>query len=234
MRVLLLNSAVMTKEGEYKAKKISFEEFKRELKRAIEAGTLESYIGYQETAEVLAEATQVKIPVNRGMANIQDGDVMLVAKLTRRVNPTDKGNVKPSIEDFEFMKVEYKAPSKREKGFTLVELLVVIVIISILVGVSIPIYKNYIRDAKRVRIAEEVQQCYTMWSLGEVDGEYCRILKNTDSPAGIKFQKFGDCYKILNSARHPQDNKVQFGQELFEVIATCEDGRVWFNVRDVK
>ena len=42
-----------------------------------------------------------------------------------------------------------KAMHKNEKGFTLVELMVVVVIIGILVAIAIPIYNNVTANAKR-------------------------------------------------------------------------------------
>lgn len=38
---------------------------------------------------------------------------------------------------------------KRERGFTLMELMVVIVIVAILAAVAVPLYVNYVNDAKR-------------------------------------------------------------------------------------
>ena len=38
---------------------------------------------------------------------------------------------------------------KRQKGFTLMELMVVIVIVAVLAAVAVPLYINYVNDAKR-------------------------------------------------------------------------------------
>ena len=40
---------------------------------------------------------------------------------------------------------------KREKGFTLMELMVVIVIVAILAAVAVPLYVNYVKDAQRTK-----------------------------------------------------------------------------------
>ena len=39
--------------------------------------------------------------------------------------------------------------NRREKGFTLMELMVVIVIVAILAAVAVPLYVNYVKDAQR-------------------------------------------------------------------------------------
>src|SRR5438093_6282730 len=39
--------------------------------------------------------------------------------------------------------------TKNQKGFTLMELMVVIVIVAILASVAVPLYINYVNDAKR-------------------------------------------------------------------------------------
>jgi prepilin-type N-terminal cleavage/methylation domain-containing protein len=117
-------------------------------------------------------------------------------------------------------------------GFTLIELLVVIAIILILVGTGVPIYKNYVRDAKRARILTELNQCYAMFVLGEVDGEACRILKNTDNPQAIRFTPSSGCYQIDNMSHTPIDNVIDYGADSFRARAVCEDGRVWFRLDD--
>ena len=42
---------------------------------------------------------------------------------------------------------------KRQRGFTLVELMVVIVIVALMAGIAVPLYVNYIKDARRSEAA---------------------------------------------------------------------------------
>lgn len=104
----LLNSAMMpAAEGRYQSNEVTAKQFAAEVNRANRDDQLVSYIGYPETAELLSELCNCEIPVSRDQTEIRDGDVLLVAKLKYRVNPTQKGTVKPGIKDFEFRVVHY-------------------------------------------------------------------------------------------------------------------------------
>ncbi len=48
---------------------------------------------------------------------------------------------------------------KRERGFTLIEILVVIAILVILIVISIPSYYRYIEGTKRARVIASAKQC---------------------------------------------------------------------------
>ncbi|RLC49254.1 MAG: hypothetical protein DRH57_00095 [Candidatus Cloacimonadota bacterium] len=109
MAVKLLNSAVMPKEGQYSAYKISFQEFKLLLQKAHKRGELESYIGYPQNVELIRKWTGIEVPLNRAETDLNDGDEMLVMKLKYRVsNPADKGK-EVGEDDFEFFYVRYRS-----------------------------------------------------------------------------------------------------------------------------
>jgi len=106
----LVNSAVMPEaDGIYESRGLNKFEFCNEVQSAVSDDSLESYIGYAETASLLSELTSCDIEVNRTQAVLQDGDVVLVAKLNFRPSPGDKGEVKPTVDDFEFRKVIFHA-----------------------------------------------------------------------------------------------------------------------------
>ena len=108
MKVRLMNSAMMPKEGVYRAVKITKQEFIKEIKEAYNKGILESYIGYENNVELIKKWTGITVELRRVPTTVEDGDVLLVLKLKYRVqNPSQKGKFQPSEEDYEFYKVYY-------------------------------------------------------------------------------------------------------------------------------
>ena len=61
---------------------------------------------------------------------------------------------------------------KQVKGFTIIELMIVILIVAILVALAYPSYINYVRKAKR----GEAQQLLLNWSINQ---EIWRVPKTT-------------------------------------------------------
>ena len=107
--VHLLNAAVMpASNGIYTSRPVQAFEFSNIAACAHKDGNLVSYVGYPETAEILSDLCKFPIPVNRAETVIEPGDLLLVAKLTYRPNATDKGKLKPKIDDFEFRVVEFE------------------------------------------------------------------------------------------------------------------------------
>lgn len=109
MKVRLLNSAMMPKEGIYTMQKITKEQFCNILKEAYQKGILDSYIGYQENIDLIAKWTGIIVPFNRSETIIEHGDIMLVMKLKYRLkDPRVKGVQTFKEEDFEFFMVNYE------------------------------------------------------------------------------------------------------------------------------
>lgn len=101
----LMNSAMMPEEGIYVCHRITKNEFKEIFHSHKE---WVSYIGYPQTADILSEMLGVNIPVSRAETILEDGDVLLVAKLNYRVSsPLAKGQY-VSEKDFSFLKIDYK------------------------------------------------------------------------------------------------------------------------------
>jgi len=101
----LLNAAMMPQAGNYKMSQLTPQQFAYHARKANGEHTLKSYIGYPSTAKILSELTGFDIPVNRDQTRLQNGDVLLIAKLKYRVQnaalkKTDA--VDPTIDDFEF------------------------------------------------------------------------------------------------------------------------------------
>lgn len=77
-----------------------------------------------------------------------------------------------------------KDKSKKQKGFTLAELLIVVAIIAVLVAVAIPIFRNQLEKARRavdMQNARAVQSALTnAYSTGELS-----ISKSNSGKVGI-------------------------------------------------
>ena len=54
-----------------------------------------------------------------------------------------------------------------ERGFTLIELMVVVVIVAIFAAIAIPSYQNYVRRAEASQVQQEIQRLYHAKSIGE-------------------------------------------------------------------
>ena len=106
-RVLLVNSAMMPAlTGSYIAEELTKDEFVKAVQEAEADGILESYIGYDQTAEQVSKWTGMDIPINRTRAEINDLDIMLVIRLKFRPGLNTKG-LKIDPADFEFARVYY-------------------------------------------------------------------------------------------------------------------------------
>lgn len=104
----LMNSAMMPAPGNYRLREVDVTEFAQAVNRAQAAGALESYVGYPQTADLIARLSGVPILVSREQTPVFDGDVLLICRLRYRVaDPKTKGE--PVAEDFQYFICEYSA-----------------------------------------------------------------------------------------------------------------------------
>jgi prepilin-type N-terminal cleavage/methylation domain-containing protein len=111
----------------------------------------------------------------------------------------------------------------RKKGFTLVELMIVIAIIAILAAVALTSYRSYIRKAQakelitfaKTCLQEAVAQCMTDSSADLSKLDACQNPGNTAYITGIKITAPEDCSNLSASA----EGKV--GNVLYKVDCTA-------------
>ncbi len=113
----LLNSAVMPTEGIYTLEQISPDTFRKDLQHAAATDDLRSYIGYPDTARLIAELTGVQVAVSREEARLNEGDVMLIMKLRYRTpNPTPQTPLQHTVDDFIFYRCTWHRLTEGERS----------------------------------------------------------------------------------------------------------------------
>lgn len=105
--VRLLNSSMMPKAGIYKMKSITITEFCDILVDAYSNGELDSYIGYQQNANIIEKLTGIRPVINRDNTILEDGDTLLIMKLGYRAS-NKRGQVDEN--DFEYFQASYQKP----------------------------------------------------------------------------------------------------------------------------
>ena len=113
--VHLLNSAMMpAADGVYLSKQLTAAEFASRASFAYDNGNLISYVGYKSTAQLLSELCGFEIRENRAETLIDDGDILLVARIKYRLGERPNPDAKPALDDLEFRVVYYSLKKEND------------------------------------------------------------------------------------------------------------------------
>ena len=108
-RLLLLNAAMLPSVGSFEFRAISADNMKSRYEELTQLGwSVESYIGYPQTAEILSDVLGDAVPVRREKCEMDKGDIALIIKLRYRIqDPAEKAGRQHGCraEDFEFFEL---------------------------------------------------------------------------------------------------------------------------------
>ena len=107
---ILLNSAMMPTPGTYRLRELSRDEWVQAIQIAAQEESIQSYIGYPDTAKHVQEITGLPIEVNRAETTLGKSATLFIVKLKYRVtDPAQKGQFAPSESDYVYYVAQYVA-----------------------------------------------------------------------------------------------------------------------------
>jgi len=107
---ILLNSAMMPVPGTYRLRELSRDEWAKAIQTAAQEESIQSYIGYPDTAKHVQEITGLPIEVNRAEVTLDKAATLFIVKLKYRVtDPAQKGQFAPSDADYVYYIAQYVA-----------------------------------------------------------------------------------------------------------------------------
>ena len=111
---------------------------------------------------------------------------------------------------------------KDQRGFTLMELMIVIVIIGVLAAIGVPAYKNYVTEAKEAACKANMRTVATAFRMyyaengeyllsddqGVIVGALAKYITNIDTIVKCPADRSIYTYKIASSGVNPDDRLV--------------------------
>lgn len=109
-----------------------------------------------------------------------------------------------------------KRLKSNKKGFTLIEMIVVIVIIAILVALAVPRVLSYVEDARDSKFLAEARKVFTEVQLTTVDTiSDVGIFKNNNSSTEFEIQKAIIKKYPVNTPDNPSANEIIVDNSVF-------------------
>jgi len=107
---VLLNSAMMPASGTYFLREFSQKDWVKAIHIAAKEDSIQSYIGYPDTAKHVQEITGLPIEVNRSEVTLGKAATLFIVKLKYRIaDSTQKGQFVPSEADYVYYIAQYAA-----------------------------------------------------------------------------------------------------------------------------
>ena len=125
---------------------------------------------------------------------------------------------------------------KKQSGFTLIELMIVVAIIAILAAIAIPAYNNYIREARMAKVTDHYDSAFrsAKSELAKIAAELARTGEDPTTYQPKSFQDRGEDVMTaagwINVVFNPEGNTAPGGGNAFEDAPNDNTGAVGIEI----